>query len=99
MKIEARKENQYRGSRFDDFLEEEGILEECTAVAVKRVFAMEMADAMKKEHVNKTAMAKKMHTTRSQLDRVLSADETGTTIDTLVRAAVALGKKLEIRLA
>ena len=99
MSVSGREQNKHRGGRFEDFLEEEGILEECTAVAVKRVFAMQVADAMKAEHVTKVALAKKMHSSRSQLDRVLAPEEVGTSIDALARAAVALGKRLEIRLA
>ena len=93
------RENKHRGSRFDDFLAEEGILEDCTAVAVKRVFALQVGETMKEMHVTKTAMAKKMSSSRTQVDRVLAPEETGTSIDALVKAAVALGKKLEIRLA
>jgi len=91
--------DKHTGSGFDDFLQEEGILEECTAVAVKRVVAMEMAGAMKEVHISKSALAVKMHSSRSQLDRILDPDETGTSIDALTRAALAMGKRLEIRLA
>jgi len=94
-----RENNKHRGSRFEDFLEEEGILEECTAVAVKRVVAMQIMDEMKKEHLTKVALSGRMHTSRAQLNRILDPDETGTSIDALTRAAVAMGKRLEIRLA
>lgn len=93
------KENKHRGSSFDSFLEEEGILEECTAVAIKRVLAMQLTDEMKKHHMTKVSMASKMHTSRAQLNRILDPEETGTSIEALVRAAVAMGKRLEIRLA
>jgi len=94
-----KRPNKHRGSNFDSFLAEEGLLEECTAVAVKRVFAMQVADAMKSGHVSKTVLAAKMHSSRSQLARVLDPEETGTSIEALTRAAVAMGKRLEIRLA
>jgi len=87
------------GSDFSEFLAAEGLLEECTAVAVKRVIAMEIIDAMRAAHMNKSELANRMHTSRSQLDRILDADETGTSIEALTRAAVAMGKRLEIRLA
>jgi len=97
--MSEKKTNKHRGSRFDDFLAEEGLLEECTAAAVKTVLAMEMADAMKAENITKSALVGRMHTSRSQLDRILDPKETGTSIDALTRAAVAMGKRLEIRLA
>jgi len=92
-------ENKHRGSSFDSFLEEEGILEECTAVAIKRVLIMELQDAMKANHVTKTKLAKKMHTSRTQINRILSPEETGTSLDAIANLAAAIGKKIEIRLA
>jgi len=92
-------QNKHIGSSFDSFLEEEGLLEECTATAIKRVLAMELLQAMEAEHVNKTTLAKKMSTSRTQLDRVLDPNETGTSIESLTSAAVAMGKRLEIHLA
>jgi len=68
-------------------------------VAVKRVVAMQIMDEMKKEHLTKVALSGRMHTSRAQLNRILDPDETGTSIDALTRAAVAMGKRLEIRLA
>jgi len=93
----VKKEN--IGSSFDSFLEEEGILEECSAVAIKRVLIMELQDAMKENHVSKTTLAKKLHTSRSQLNRILSPEETGTSLDAIANIAAAIGKKLEIRIA
>lgn len=96
--MSQRKPNKYRGSNFEDFLDVEGIFEECTAVAVKRVVAMMIMDEMKKEHVTKVALSGKMHTSRSQLNRILDPEETGTSIEALTRAAIAMGKRLEIKL-
>jgi hypothetical protein len=90
------KDNACEGSSFDDFLAEEGSLEECTAIAMKRVITMQLADAMKKNHITRVAMAKKMHTSRAQLNRILDPEETGTSIESIARAAVAMGKRLEI---
>jgi len=94
-----KKSNKHRGSHFDDFLRDEEMLEECTASAVKAVLAMEIADAMKEHNITKRALAEKMHSSRSQLDRILDPDETGTSIEAMTRAAVAMGMRLEIRIA
>lgn len=93
------KHNPHIGSNFDDFLEEEGMLEEATAVAIKRVIAWQIAEAMKTRGITKTALAGRMHTSRSHLNRVLDANDTGLTIDTLSRAAQALGYRVKIELA
>ena len=92
-------DNKHLGGDFNDFLADQGMLEDCTAAAVKAVLAMQLADAMKAEHISKSALVKRMHTSRSQLDRILDPSETGTSIDALTRAAVVMGKRLEIRLA
>lgn len=87
------------GSDFDDFLREEGLLEEVSAVAIKRVIAWQIAQAMKTEGINKTELAKRMHTSRTQLNRVLDDSDTGLTLETLSRAAQALGCRLRVELA
>jgi antitoxin HicB len=92
------KRNPHIGSSFDDFLAEDGLLEEATAVAIKRVIAWQIAEAMKLRGLTKTAMAGRMHTSRSHLDRVLDENDTGLTIDTLSRAAQALGYRVKIEL-
>lgn len=93
------KRNPHIGSSFDDFLEENGLLEEATAVAIKRVIAWQIAEAMKARGLTKTAMAGRMHTSRSHLDRILDENDTGLTIDTLSRAAQVLGYRVKIELA
>ena len=92
------KKNPHTGSSFDDFLAEDGILEECTAEAIKRVLARQIEQEMKNLHLSKTAMAKKMNTSRSQLNRLLSADNTGTSLELMQRAASVVGRRLEISL-
>jgi len=87
------------GSNFDDFLKEEGIFDEVRARVLKRVIAMEVADIMKQEHMTKTAVAKAMETSRSQLDRILDPKFTGVTLETLDRVAQALGKRMNITFA
>lgn len=91
--------NKHTGSDFDDFLEEEGILAESEAVAVKRVIAFQMQEMMKKKHLSKTELAKRMHTSRSALDRLLDPTNVSITLQTLEKAALALGKRLRIKLA
>jgi antitoxin HicB len=91
--------NKHKGSTFDSFLEAEGLLEQAEAIAVKRVISFELEKAMKKEHVSKTLMAEKLHTSRSALDRLLDPQNTSITLGTLVRLAHILGKKLQIRFA
>ena len=91
--------NKHKGSKFDDFLESEGLLDSSEAVAVKRVVANELLKAMKKEHFNKTEMASKMHTSRAGLERLLDPTNTSITLRTLVKAARVLGKKLKVSFA
>lgn len=94
----AKKKNPHRGSKFEDYLAEEGLLEETTATAMKRVLAWQIAQAMKKQRVTKSAMAKRMRTSRAALDRLLDADNTSVTLQTMGRAATVLGKELSITL-
>jgi DNA-binding Xre family transcriptional regulator len=86
------------GSGFDDFLNEIGILNEVTAVAHKRVLAWQIKQAMEQKHITKLEMANKMATSRSAIDRLLNPDNPSVTLDTLDRAAIALGMKLNISL-
>jgi antitoxin HicB len=87
------------GSSFDDFLAEEAMLEESTAVAIKRVIAWQIAEEMQAQHLTKTALAKKMHTSRAALNRLLDENDASLTLTTLASAAAALGKKIDLRLA
>lgn len=87
------------GSNFDDFLAEEGILEEVTAVAVKRVIAWQIEQEMTAQRITKTAMAKKMRTSRASLNRLLDENDTSLTLTTLAGAAAALGRRIKIELA
>lgn len=87
------------GSSLEDFLREEGVLEEATSIAVKRVIAWQLAQAMAERGLTKTAMAARMATTRAQLDRVLNPEDGNVTLETLQRAASAVGRKLRLELA
>ena len=87
------------GSNFDDFLAEEGMLEEVTAVAVKRVIAWQIEQEMTAQRITKTAMAKKMRTSRASLNRLLDENDTSLTLTTLAGAAAALGRRIKVELA
>ena len=91
-------ENPHTGSSFDDFLKEEGIHEECTASALKRVLAWQIEQEMNSQNITKSAMADRMHTSRSQLDRLLDPKYTGVSLETIYRAAIAVGRNLHIEL-
>ena len=91
--------NKHLGSSFDDFLEEEGLRAETEAAAIKRVIAYQIEMEMKRAKLTKSAMAEKMHTSRSALDRLLDPANASITLQTLERAALALGKNLKIKLA
>jgi antitoxin HicB len=94
-----RKKMDHSGSTFDSFLEEEGIREEAEAVAIKRVLAWQLEQAMQEQQKTKQAMAKQLQTSRSQLDRLLDPRNISVTLDTITRAARALGKRVIIRVA
>ncbi len=95
--MKARKN--HSGSSFDSFLEQEGIREEVEAVAIKRVLAWQLEQAMREQQKSKQAMAKQLRTSRSQLDRLLDPRNVSVTLDTISRAARALGKRLIVRVA
>ena len=86
------------GSNFDDFLKEEGLYELSTAAAIKKVLALQIEEAMKAQQLTKTAMAKRMHTSRAALNRLLDNADTSLTLTTLASAASALGKSVKIEL-
>ena len=90
--------NPHVGSSFESVLDEEGLLEACTAVAIKRVLARQIKRAMQERGLTKSAMAKAMCTSRPQLDRLLDPANPSVTLDTLQRAAVAAGRKLRLEL-
>jgi antitoxin HicB len=94
----TRRARAHDGSTLDSLLEEEGILGEVEAVAVKRVIAWQLAQAMKRGHITKKAMAARMHTSRSQLDRLLDPTSGAVTLETMARAARAIGKRIRLNL-
>jgi hypothetical protein len=90
--------NRYLGSDFDRFLEEEGMLAEVEAGAIKKLVALEIQNIMREKQLSKRAMAKKMRTSRAVLDKLLDPESDFVTLKTLERAALALGKKLKVEL-
>jgi predicted XRE-type DNA-binding protein len=86
------------GSSFDAFLKEEGRYEETQALAIKRVLAWQIEEAMNKGAVTKTEMARRMNTSRSQLDRLLDPENQAVSLETLARAAHAVGRSLKLEL-
>jgi antitoxin HicB len=86
-------------STLDDFLKEEGIYDEVLAEAIKAVIALQLREAMRERKLTKSAMAKLMQTSRAQLDRILDPDEFNVTLDTLAKAARAVGRELRVSLA
>jgi antitoxin HicB len=98
MKTARAKKNPHRGSTFEAYLAEQEVLEETTARAIKRVLAWEIDQAMKKRRLTKSAMAARMKTSRSQLDRLLDPANDAVSLESLVRAASAVGKRLRIGL-
>ena len=86
------------GATLEEWLEEEGILEETTTLAIKEVLAWQLAQEMKKKKISKQQMARDMKTIRAELDRVLDPKSGNATLETLQRAAEAVGRKLRLEL-
>ena len=86
------------GSDFDDFLRDEGILEEADAVATKRVIAYQIAQEMEKANISQSELARRMNTSRSSVERLLDPANLSVTLVTLERAASAVGKRLKVQL-
>jgi antitoxin HicB len=93
-----KKQNKHVGSSLDDFLKEEGILEETRTMAIKEAVAWQVQQAMLKDNITKVEMAKRMHTSRAALDRLLDPGNAAVTLQTLSRAATAIGRGLRIEL-
>ncbi|MCP3704700.1 MAG: DUF2240 family protein [Alteromonas sp.] len=91
--------NKHSRTDFDDFLAEDGILEEVSIQAQKRLLALQIADIMAEANLTKTEVAARMNTSRSQLDRLLDSENSAITLDSLSRLAQAMGKQLKIEFA
>ncbi|AGI74806.1 hypothetical protein OA238_118p1110 (plasmid) [Octadecabacter arcticus 238] len=86
------------GALFEDFLKEQGTYDETTEQAVKRVLAFQLAAAMRDQHISKVEMAKRLDTSRSQLDRLLDPSNDGVTLAVLSRAAQVVGRSIRLEL-
>lgn len=93
-----KKRNKHIGSSLDDFLKEEGVLEETRSIVIKEAVAWQVQQAMAKENITKMEMARRMQTSRAALDRLLDPENTAVTLQTLCRAANAIGRDLRIEL-
>jgi antitoxin HicB len=86
------------GSSFDDWLREEGLYEDTAAVAIKRVLARQIAKEMEEQKLSKSEMAKRMQTSRAALDRLLDPENDAVTLNTLFKAATAVGRQINLEL-
>ncbi len=87
------------GTSFDDFLENENMLDACSAVATKRVLAWQLQQEMEKSNVSRSELARRMETSRASVNRLLDPQNPSVNLQTMERAARMLGKRLEIQLA
>jgi DNA-binding Xre family transcriptional regulator len=87
------------GSTLDGWLHEEGIYEDTTSAAIKRVLARQLEAAMQDQKVSKAEMAKRMHTSRAALDRLLDPNNGAVTLGTLQKAAIAVGREIRVELS
>ncbi len=90
--------NKHRGSTLDSFLENEGVLDEFQARAIKEVIAWQLAEAMRDRKLSKSALAVLMKTSRTQINRVLDPNDGNVTIETLQRAAALVGRRVQLEL-
>ena len=97
--MKKRKTHPRVGSHFEDFLRDGGRLEEATAIAIKRVLAWDLQRAMRAAGVSQAEMARRMKTSRAVVRRLLDDKDPSVTLATISRAAIALGKQIELRLA
>lgn len=86
------------GSHFDDFLRDEGALDEAETIATKRVIAYQLAREMERASVSQAELARRMRTSRSAVERLLDPTNPSVTLATLQKAASAVGKRLRVQL-
>ena len=94
----SKRKNPQVGPLFEDWLKEEGIHEDVAIASIKRVLAWQLEEAMREQKLNRSQMAKRMATSRPQLDRILDPNNGGVTLDTLAKAAKAVGRKVSLEL-
>lgn len=93
-----KRKNPHSGSSLESLLEEDGVLEELREAAIKKVVAWKLVQAMERQKISKAEMARRLATSRSQLERLLDPDNTAVTVATLSKAARAVGKRLKLDL-
>ena len=86
------------GSSLDSWLREEGIYEDVASAAIKRVLARQLEAAMKEKKVSRTEMARRMHTSRAALNRLLNPGHDSVTLATLRKAATVVGREIRLEL-
>ncbi len=89
---------QHLGDTLDEFLEEEELLAEAEAIAIKRVIAFQISQLMAEQKLSKAEMARRMQTSRAAIDRLLDPSNDSATLTTLEKAALALGRRLQVAL-
>ena len=94
----TKRKNPHIGGRFEDWLQDEGMYEEATTAAIKKVLAWQIQQAMEEQNVTRTEMARRMATSRVQLNRLLDPKNDGVTLATLSRAAAIVGRRLRLEL-
>lgn len=87
------------GSNFDEFLEEEGLLQEVEAIAIKRVLAYALEEKMIKENISLNKLAKELETSRTAVARILDPENTSITLKTMEKIAKFVNKKLIVSFA
>ncbi|MGB4057858.1 MAG: helix-turn-helix transcriptional regulator [Alphaproteobacteria bacterium] len=94
----TKRKNPHIGGRFEDWLKDEGMYEEATSAAIKKVVAWQIQQAMQEQNLTRTEMARRMDTSRVQLNRLLDPKNDGVTLATLSRAAAIVGRRLRLEL-
>ena len=92
------KTNPHIDATFESWLDEQGLREEVTAAAIKELIAEQLAAAMKEQGITKVEMAARMQTSRAQIDRLLDPKNSSATVETLMRAAKVVGRRLRLEL-
>lgn len=96
--VTAKKASRHIGSSFDEFLREEGLYEQVSSLAWKRVLAWQIAEAMQQAAISKTEMAQRMKTSRTQVERLLDPDNANVLLETIQKAATVVGKRVVVDL-
>ena len=91
--------NKHIGTSLDSLFEELGEKEEVDLLASKKLLAETVRQGMAQADLSQSELAKRMHTSRNQVTRLLDPTDTGVTLATLAKASNALGLRLGVTLA